>query len=338
MMSTQDQATPNEGCPPPPPDLHPRTCPICGDAAPPGRPFFDRNLDPAGLSNLSYASRKTPEYMCFAMRICPACDLVYACESPDLSTVSSAYEAASFDSGIEAAHAAEAYEATLAPFLWSLPDQQGLLEIGTGTGIFLVRMGKRGFTELCGVEPSRAAVDAADSEIRPSIREGIFRAADWKRASFSLIACFMTLEHVSDPRALVEDCLGLLKPGGMVAVVVHDRRAWNNRILGRRSPIVDIEHLQLFSRASAMKLFEKSGYTDIACTSFRNTYRLDYWVRLFPFPGPIKKVILKLLGMSGLAALRVGLNVGNLCITAHAPRLAPAPDSTEGFNPATSSH
>ena len=43
-------------------------------------------------------------------------------------------------------------------------------------------------------------------------------------------------------------------------IVCHDRRAPLNRALGARSPIMDIEHLQLFSQASARALLERTGF------------------------------------------------------------------------------
>ena len=46
-------------------------------------------------------------------------------------------------------------------------------------------------------------------------------------------------------------------------LVCHDRRAPLNRALGTRSPIMDIEHLQLFSQRSARALLERTGFGDV---------------------------------------------------------------------------
>ena len=77
---------------------------------------------------------------------------------------------------------------------------------------------------------------------------------------YDLITCCMTIEHVPDPAQLCRDAHELLAPGGALMLVCHDRRAPLNRALGMRSPIIDIEHLQLFSRASARALLERTGY------------------------------------------------------------------------------
>ena len=298
-------------------DLKSRDCPICSSTAATGIHFMDRKIDKDRLNSFSFASRKDPEYMSYKLLRCPNCDVVYACESPKRSEISDAYHQAAYDSQEEAMHAAEAYEQALLPALTLMTDRRGVLDIGTGTGVFLKRMRAHGFSEVMGVEPSRAAIDAADMDIKLSIREGMFSAADFKASSFSLISCFMTLEHVSDPEMLVCDCFRLLKPGGMMVVVVHDWRAWNNRLLGRHTPIVDIEHFQLFSKKSITDLYRRSGFVDIDCRSFWNNYQIDYWNRLLPMPVYFKRFIAFMLRKTGVGNFRLPMNVGNLMVIAH---------------------
>ena len=294
-----------------------RDCPVCAAPVASGQPFIDRRIDAERINAFSFASRKVPEYMNYKLLLCPNCDVVYACESPNRSKISDAYHQAAYNSKKEAKQAAEAYEIALAPFLANMVDRQGVLDIGTGPGVFLQRMRDNGFTGLIGVEPSRAAIDAADMEIKDHIREGIFSAADFEPSSFSLISCFMTLEHVSDPALLVNECFRLLKSGGIMAVVVHNWRAWNNRLLGRRSPIIDIEHLQLFSKSSIKELYRRSGFSNIDCRSFSNKYQIEYWNRLLPVPLCLKSCAEFLLRKTGAGRLCLSINVGNLMVIAH---------------------
>ena len=298
-------------------NLQPRDCPVCGSSSQTGVPFLEGNIRADRVDAMSFASRKAPEYMSYALSRCPTCDAVYAREAPATSELGAAYHSAGFDSKAEALDAAETYERALRSRLAPMRDKRGVLEIGTGTGAFLQRLRELGFTGLVGVEPSRAAIDAADEDIRPSIREGLFRGADFEAASFSLIACFMTLEHVAEPAVILRDAHRLLKPGGLLACVVHDWRAWNNRLLGRRAPIIDIEHLQLFSRKSVDELCRRCGFVGIECRSFRNRYRWSYWNRMLPLPSPLKRASESFLAGSGLGGLRLSMNVGNLMVVAH---------------------
>lgn len=297
-------------------DLGVRDCPVCGACAADSIPFLERRIDTNRLGAYAYASRKMPEYMSFKLVRCPECDTVYACEAPSTDAVDDAYHQAAYDSREEALDAAEAYAMALKPLLATIVDRKGVLEIGAGTGAFLMQIKNSGFADVVGVEPSLAAIGAADEKIKSNIRSGVFCVGDYAASSFSLITCFMTLEHVHDPAGLVRDCFGLLKPGGYMAVVVHDWRAWNNKLLGRYAPIIDIEHLQIFSKKSITGLFEKSGFTDIRCDRLVNKYKLEYWNRLLPVPLIVKQWIRRLLVITGLARVRLKVNAGNLILIA----------------------
>ena len=189
-----------------------------------------------------------------------------------------------------------------------------LLEIGTGTGVFLARMEKAGFQARIGIEPSQAAIQAADPAIKPLIREGVFDPADFAPGSISMICCFQTLEHVPDPRKLVEGAFDLLEPGGLLALITHNADGALNRLLGRRSPIIDIEHLQLFSPDNMTFLLGKAKFKRVAIESFRNSYPLRYWLRLAPLP--MKQKVLALADATGVGGLSVSANVGNILTTA----------------------
>ena len=71
--------------------------------------------------------------------------------------------------------------------------------------------------------------------------------------------------------------------------VSHNYRHWLMRLLGARSPIIDIEHLQVFSPASLRTALERAGFKDAQIRPFANRYPLHYWVRLAPIPQPLKR-------------------------------------------------
>jgi SAM-dependent methyltransferase len=225
--------------------------------------------------------------------------------------LAASYHEADYDSAEEVEDAADAYARALKPVLEQLKGREAALEIGTGTAAFLERLEKAGFANLIGVEPSTAAIAAAPLNRRAWIREGIFEEGDFAPSSFDLICCFMTLEHVQDPGALVASAYRLLKPGGVFVAVTHDRRGLLNRLLGRRSPIVDIEHMQLFSAQSSRRLLETRGYSDVGGATFHNSYRLSYWVRLAPLPDKLKSALTRVIQGSCINHRRLSINVGN---------------------------
>jgi SAM-dependent methyltransferase len=292
-------------------DLAPRRCPVC-DSASAGDVFAEQAVDAAALDGFAFASRKRPERMRLRLVTCPDCDLVFANPAPDPVLLAAAYEAAAFDTGEEAAFAARTYAESLAPLVDRLPDRDGALDIGTGDGAFLGELIDLGFTGVVGVEPSAEPIAGAAARVAGMIRQDVFRAGLLPQRSLSLVTCFQTIEHVTDPAALVAGALALLKPGGVLAIVCHDRRALVNRALGKRSPIMDIEHMQLFSPASLAGLLERSGLCDVDCRPIRNRYPLRYWTRLAPLPNAAHDVAQRLLRRTGLGDLPVTVPVGNL--------------------------
>jgi SAM-dependent methyltransferase len=294
--------------------LEARSCPVCGSHSERAHPFLDRSLDLARITQASFASRKLPEYMSHRLVRCSDCTTIYAVEGPSPAVLASAYRDASYDTAVEAEMAAKTYANILAPHIARLARRGTLLEIGTGTGVFLARMEGAGFQRRIGIEPSRAAIDAADPAVKPLIREGIFGPADFAPGSISMICCFQTLEHLPDPRKLVDDAFNLLEPFGLLALITHNADGWLNRMLGRRSPIIDIEHLQLFSPRNMTFLMERARFEGVKIQSFKNAYPLRYWLRLSPLP--MKRRILALADAMRLGDLSVAASVGNILTTA----------------------
>jgi SAM-dependent methyltransferase len=299
--------------------MHHRDCPVCREPANTASQFMPCSLDESQLTKASFASRKTPEFMSYKLVRCRRCATVFASEAPAAEALANAYHEADYSTGVEAEFAADVYRKSLQPFLEKLSTRGIALEIGTGTGVFLSYLRKFGFREQVGIEPSPAAIAAAAVDVKPCIREGVFTGEEFPANSVSFICCFQTLEHVSDPRGFVEAAFRMLEPGGMIALITHDYTALTNRMLGRRSPIIDIEHLQLFCSASLRHLLSAAGYALCDIRSIRNIYPLGYWLRLLPIPILLKHTALRVTKMTHLDTVLIGLNVGNLLTVAQKP-------------------
>jgi len=294
-----------------------RACPACDSKL--SDHFADESIDPKQINNFTYASRKQPEFMCLRLVRCKACDLVYAPSPPATEYLTEAYSEAAYDSGPEAAAAARSYAKALKPYLTQLSSRDAAVDVGAGSGPLLPWLQECGFEQVVGIEPSRAAIDAASPAIKPMLREGMFSAAMLKDSKVSLLCSFMTLEHVAQPEELVSTAYELLQPGGMLAVVVHNWRAPLNRALGLRSPIIDVEHLQLFSPKSLRTLITQAGFDCIDLKSIGNTYPLRYWLRLTPLPPRLKTAISSVLDALGMSSTQLTARVGNMLAVAIKP-------------------
>ncbi|MDX8399520.1 MAG: hypothetical protein R8K20_04660, partial [Gallionellaceae bacterium] len=128
-----------------------RSCPVCNTNFEQAKLLIEKNIDPAKLSEFSFASRKDPEYMCHRLLQCPCCDLVYADQPPAEGELAHAYHTADYDSSEEANDAATAYIKAIRPTLSMLARRQSVFEIGAGNGIFLDYLSREGFSELAGI-------------------------------------------------------------------------------------------------------------------------------------------------------------------------------------------
>jgi 2-polyprenyl-3-methyl-5-hydroxy-6-metoxy-1,4-benzoquinol methylase len=132
------------------------------------------------------------------------------------------------------------------------------------------------------------------------------------------MCCFQTLDHVIHPLEVLFKCWELLRPGGMVYIIVHNERALQARLFGERSPIYDVEHIYLFNPSTLSRICEKAGLQTAQVFSVRNTYPLDYWLRMSPIPA--KALCRKAAELLHLSQCPITIPAGNLGILARKPR------------------
>jgi 2-polyprenyl-3-methyl-5-hydroxy-6-metoxy-1,4-benzoquinol methylase len=294
-------------------DLYERPCPVCGgtDCV----LFAGEKIERAKITKLTYASRKEPEFMRLRLVRCRRCDLVYAPSVPDVSFLGTAYEEAAYDSDEEARYAASSYAGALAPHVARIQNKQDAVDVGAGNGALLPWLKAQGFVRVAGVEPSQTAIDAAPEDIRPLLRKGLFDRKLIADLHPSLMCSFMTLEHMPNPGDFAKAAHDALDTGGVLAIVVHNYQGLLNRILGLRSPIMDIEHLQLFCPKAIEALLRNAGFGEITIQPLKNEYPLRYWLRLTPLPAAAKKWIARSFEILNITRVTLSCRVGNLLAT-----------------------
>ena len=157
--------------------------------------------------------------------------------------------------------------------------------MAASNGFFLEELKDRGFNQVIGFEPSVEARQAAHPSVRDSITTGFFEGRkSIPVTTLDLVCAFQTLDHLSDPRAMVQACFDVLSPGGLVYFVMHDVEALQARILRDKSPIIDIEHIYLFNRKTLGRLVTEAGFRVEALGDLKNSYPLAYWIDHVPLP------------------------------------------------------
>lgn len=293
-------------------------CPLCRNTN--TIIYSKSNYDINNITDYSFASRKNPEYMHYTLMKCKDCDLLYSVDIVNKEKFYNMYAEASFDSKNEASFASKTYikyfdKVYKKLHIKSEKNINLAMDIGTGEGSFLKELLDYGVKNVIGVEPSKEAINQADETVKKYILEGFFNVENFYDKKFDLITCFQAIEHIENPLNLFNDIYKLLNENGALFIVCHSYNSLVNRILGIKSPIYDIEHLQIFSKKSVKKIFELSGFKNIEVFSISNNYPLSYWVKLFPFPGKIKKALLKFLNATLIGNIKIPINVGNIgCI------------------------
>src|SRR5512137_2922655 len=115
---------------------------------------------------------------------------------------------------------------------WAAPPGR-LLDIGCYTGVFMKLAAAAGW-KVTGLELSAWAAGIARQAGVGEVIDRELGAAGLERESFDAITLWDVVEHLGDPRAMLEQVHGLLRPGGIVALSTHLADSAAARLAGRR--------------------------------------------------------------------------------------------------------
>lgn len=88
------------------------------------------------------------------------------------------------------------------------------------------------------------------------------------------------------------------------------------RLLGERSPIIDLDHIILFTTATLSRLAQAQKFTVCEIGRVWNRYTLHYFARLVPIPTAISHWFLAFLTHTLVGRLRLSIPLGNLYLVA----------------------
>jgi SAM-dependent methyltransferase len=284
---------------------------------------YRANFDLDRVDAHSFSARRRPDGIHYRMVRNTRTGCLRADPILDEKTILRFYRDSGMTYADVAEFAAQSYLRYVSRALPRLPDKRGVLEIGCGHGFLLEHLARMGFDKVAGVEPSEDAVARASPAIRPHIVPGVLESGLFAAETFSLVCAFQVLDHLVRPNETLQACRDLLAPGGVALCVCHDEGSVFARLLGRRSPIIDIEHVVLYNRRTIARLFEKNGFRVVAVFGVSNRYPLSYWSHLAPAPELVKLAVLKFLTVTRLGRLTLAANLGNMGILARKPDSPP---------------
>ncbi len=290
--------------------LEPTRCAICGTEGG-ADVLYAPTFEPDAFNERIFSARRLPDRIHYRMVRCRRCGLVRSDPAAAQASLAELYEASSFDYAAEVANLRRTYGRYLARAMRRARGES-LLEIGCGNGFMLEEALAQGYREVYGVEPSHDAIAAAAPAVRDHIKADVMRPGLFPDATFDTACMFQVFDHVPDPGALLDACHAVLTLGGILLLFHHNADALSARLLGERSPIVDIEHCYLFGPQTMKRLLERHQFHVLEVGAATNTLSIAHLIHLLPVPAGAKSLAARLAGVGSADRLRLRLPLGNL--------------------------
>ncbi len=154
-----------------------------------------------------------------------------------------------------------------------------VLEIGAATGVMLQIFKKHGW-EVWGIEPSASARDAQKKGIK--ILKTTFEKAKLPKNYFDVVILNHTLEHMTNPLAIMRKVKTLLIKKGIIYVDVPNFASFSAKLANKNwKYILPEEHLYHFTPETLRKILEKAGFKTIYCRT---------WSGIFDVANPFLKL------------------------------------------------
>jgi 2-polyprenyl-3-methyl-5-hydroxy-6-metoxy-1,4-benzoquinol methylase len=273
-----------------------RACAVCGVVTR-GKVIVRENL--INESNLvrTFSARRQLDRHTFQWISCDYCGCLRASPYLDLD-IRNLYIKSEFNYSNELENLTCTYRRIISS-AWTGRTFQGsrVLDVGAGNG-FVLRIAKDlGFSEFIGIEPSIDAIKKAGSDVKQRLIQGFLEESLLPDENLDLITMFHVLDHLPNPQEALKICFRLLVPNGRIVIAVHNTNSFSRRLLGRNSPIFDIEHTYLFNRKNLSQLLESIGFQVEYTKPYFNRYSISYLVSLLPLGRRTKQLITSASGL-----------------------------------------
>ncbi len=293
------------------------SCPICEKTGN-SKVVYDANIDQETFSIEVFSARRLPDRKHYQWVRCNTCSLLRSDPILDID-LERLYVESTFDYSSEVGGLKRTYIDITKKVSRGLK-VDSILEIGGGNGFFLEEALDNGFKKVCGVEPSTEAIAAARADVKPHMIASLMKSGIVADNTFDVGAMFHTLDHLPDPVTTLRDAFNALKPGGVFVVAVHNERSWSARLLGEKSPIIDVEHTHLYSKKTGRLVFEKAGFENVKAGAYWNHYSLAYILHLIPISRTFRRKILDSAIGTILSKIKVIVPLGNMWVSGQKPK------------------
>lgn len=288
-------------------------CPIC-ESDNNYQILYKKNFKLSDLNIEIFSARRLPDKIHYQIVKCNQCGLVRSTPVVDTKYLSQLYKKSLLTYDEEINNLTTSYINSIRPILKKLSKDAKILEIGCGNGFVLKSIYDLGYKNVFGIEPSTDATRKSNSKIKKNIVTDILKPGLFDKKSFDFIFFFQTFDHIPNPNKFLKECNRLLKINGHILAFNHNIDSFSSKLLGEKSPIIDIEHTFLYSFKTIKKIFEKNKFIVNKVYSPKNILSVKHFFWLLPIPKNIKQKIVK--SNSNILDKKMNLKLGNVCIEA----------------------
>jgi len=297
-------------------------CCVCGDGV--SDLVYKSNLEPGfDLRYMFWSIFEETKRRRFHSDIvkCQGCNHVYS--SPYLSQKALEYccGESKYDNecGVDERFLSETlsqYYHVAAPYV---REKENVVDIGCDTGLLLKIYEKSHFKSILGIEPSqksyRTAMRRFSSQGHVNVINSFYEDKHCRPSSVDMISLIHVLDHVLNPRQLLDRVRSHLKEKGVIVAVVHDVSSLLSRLTGEGFPPIVLQHAQFFSKKSLKQLLETMGFKVAVLHTVWNKYPLTHYMKNAPFISEkIKDTIVSAMNKVKLGSIGLKLNLGNIVI------------------------
>jgi 2-polyprenyl-3-methyl-5-hydroxy-6-metoxy-1,4-benzoquinol methylase len=197
-----------------------------------------------------------------------------------------------------------------------------VLDIGCFTGDFLCILAERG-VDVYGLELQEKAAALAEARLPGRVFQARVESSEFPQRMYDAITLLAVIEHVTDPKGLVEHCAARLKPGGVMMLQTPNTGSLLCRLSGRFwPPYAPVEHLHLFSARSLERIVRDAGLTAVEVRNHWKTLPVAYVYQMLENFGPeVHRLARPFYGILPNAARKSSLPfyVGEMLMTARKP-------------------
>lgn len=295
-----------------------RSCPGCGASSSQAEASSDRAAETLTLDGLRpYWRGLFQEKVFFTYSRCESCGLLYAPVFFDGEQLSALYSDMAPNMDTVSTDAIEATQRVyFEEAVEGLKVDGGFLEIGPDVGYIVDHAAKSGsFDHFYLFEPNRSvhAELATATHGKPhTISADMTDLSGVPDESIALALMVHVLDHLLDPRAMLQQIRRKLKKGGRLVIVTHNEASMLRKLMGKRWPPFCLQHPELYNPGSISKLLSSEGFSSIDVRRSKNYFPVSFMVRQAAYAVGLK------LHRVPLPNAVVGLRLGNIITFAEA--------------------